>query len=369
IRQIVNYLVLQQDDPIYATYQLQEEIPTDGEIQSGGMLSSCISLAPALFVLWFRAPVQQNVNWGGNPEKAVLVSKEESGVRLSPRKSFAKWQMQIKDQSLRWQEYDLQMAGRIRDHLVRQALRRTTREVQELNTRLAAIINKEFEQLIYIASHDLQEPLRTIRNYNQLLQDFWENKQEELPPEFLFQRMSRSIERMQTLIKDLLDYSRIGRSAKIEPIDLNTVISGIREDLEEVIQQTQTTLIVPALPTIKGNVTELKSLFQNLITNAIKYRHPDRNPEIEITVRQEAKNWVFSLTDNGIGIAEEHHERIFLMFQRLHPRREYEGTGIGLANAKKIVESYNGEIWLESELNRGTTFHFSLHEDSTLFFS
>lgn len=226
--------------------------------------------------------------------------------------------------------------------------------------------NKELEQFAYIASHDLQEPLNTISSFIGLLaEDYGENFDEAGKESMTFIK-DASI-RMKKLIDALLEYSRLGRSEEYHNVDCNTIIQELKKDLQVVLEKTDAKITVKNLPIVKGSEIELRLLFQNLISNGIKFNAPGTVPEVDITCIE--KNdpedvskgfWQFSIKDNGIGIPEEHQERIFAIFQRLHSRDEYEGTGIGLAHCKKIVEAHGGKIWLTSKAKNGSTFHFTI---------
>jgi light-regulated signal transduction histidine kinase (bacteriophytochrome) len=220
-------------------------------------------------------------------------------------------------------------------------------------------------QLIYAASHDLQEPLRTQLNYLDLLSEEMHTAKHDEWLHFVG-RASHAVNRMQTLIADLLDYASLGMQTKREPIDLQSLLAEIQEDLSQAVDKKHAVIRVGKLPWFKGNRSELKQLFQNLLTNAIKYVSIDTIPNIEISVKREGRFVVFSIVDNGIGIAEEHFQKIFLMFQRLHRREQYDGTGIGLALCKKIVENYDGQIGLCSTVGKGSSFWMKFHEISIL---
>lgn len=221
--------------------------------------------------------------------------------------------------------------------------------------------NKELEQFAYVASHDLQEPLRTTSSFSELLQRQYKGKLDEKADKYLT-FINQSSDRMKVLIQDLLDYSRIGRKKELEQVDCNIILKEVLADIDVAIKETQAEINFCRLPVIKGSATEIKQLFQNLIINAIKFRRENESPVINICARKKNRYWEFSCRDNGIGISDEHSERIFIIFQRLHTRSEYEGSGIGLAHCKKIVEMHGGKIWLESEPSCGSTFYFTIPE-------
>ncbi|WP_452224798.1 YfiR/HmsC family protein [Lacinutrix chionoecetis] len=224
--------------------------------------------------------------------------------------------------------------------------------------------NNELEQFAYIASHDLKEPLITISSLIELLVEEYEKTFDEEGKTTL-SYIQESSNRMQKLIDAILQYSRLGKSKNIEAVNCNTIIDTLQHDLKHVIDRTNTKIIVNSLPVVSGAALELRLLFQNLISNGIKFTKKETKPVItidcnETTDKNLGEYWQFSIKDNGIGIPEKHKERIFSIFQRLHSREEYEGTGIGLAHCKKIVEAHGGRIWLESVEGKGTTFYFTI---------
>jgi signal transduction histidine kinase len=220
--------------------------------------------------------------------------------------------------------------------------------------------NKELEQFAYVASHDLQEPLRTISGFVDLLHKEYGNKLDSNGHIYL-NYLSQASDRMKTLIKDLLDYSRIGREKQAMPVDCNRMLEEVVADLGKNIRESGAHIHFSDLPFLRAYPTELKLLFQNLITNAVKFRQPDRNPEISISAAAIDGQWKFVVSDNGIGIEKQFQERIFIIFQRLHNRSEYEGSGIGLAHCKKIVELHGGTIWVDSQPGNGSRFNFTIN--------
>ncbi|MBO9681650.1 MAG: PAS domain S-box protein [Flavisolibacter sp.] len=233
----------------------------------------------------------------------------------------------------------------------------------ELKNRELRQKNRELEQFAYIASHDLQEPLRTVHSFSSQLQKQYSGQLDDLAKKYLF-FIQQGSERMKTLITDLLDYSRIGRQKELKTIDCNELIENVIADLHTAIQESQVEIQKENLPVVNGYSTEMKQLFQNLISNAIKFRKKEVAPKVQICSQPINGGWEFSVKDNGIGIAEEHNERIFVIFQRLHSRSEYEGTGIGLSHCKKIVELHGGKIWVNSRPGEGSSFHFTILENN-----
>ncbi|HEY9730244.1 MAG TPA: ATP-binding protein [Chroococcales cyanobacterium] len=252
-------------------------------------------------------------------------------------------------------------------------LAQTNEQLQHSNEQLA-ILNQEFqrsnqelEQFAYVASHDLQEPLRAIAGYTQLLVNEYRDRLDETALEYA-DFIVDGAKRMQQLIQDLLTYSRVGtRGQEFAPTDCNAVLQQVLQNLQVAIADNQATITAEPLPTVNGDRNQLVQLLQNLIGNAIKF-HRDEPPHVYITAQKQDNDWLFQIQDNGIGIKPQYLERIFEVFKRLHTRREYPGTGIGLAICKKIATRHGGRIWAKSESGVGTIFYFTiplnLHERS-----
>jgi PAS domain S-box-containing protein len=236
--------------------------------------------------------------------------------------------------------------------LVEASLWRRTEELQRSN--------EELEQFAYVASHDLQEPLRMVSSFVKLLQRDYKGRLDENADEYIFFAVD-GVNRMYALINDLLDYSRVKTGGKeFLQTDMNQVLEEALSNLKLAIDNTKARISAEPLPTLEVDRGQMVELLQNLIGNAIKYRKPDEQPIIDIKAQRKTGDWIISVQDNGIGIAPQYHERIFGLFQRLHVWGEYEGTGIGLAIAKRIVERHGGHIWVESEPGIGSSFSFSI---------
>jgi len=236
-----------------------------------------------------------------------------------------------------------------------QELARTVAELARSNADLA--------QFASVASHDLQEPLRAVAGCVELIAKGYRNKLDD-DADVLIQHTLEGTKRMQTLIRDLLEYSRVNtRGKQPEPTDAITALDFALANLASVLSERDVLITRDPLPTVLADPTQLAQIFQNLIANGVKFCVVQR-PEIHIGAECEDGCWIFSVRDNGIGIEPQYSERIFVLFQRLHTRTEYPGTGIGLAICKRIVERHNGRIWVESGPGKGSTFFFTLSEQS-----
>ena len=243
------------------------------------------------------------------------------------------------------------------EHLEELVAERTA-ELENINLQLARS-NAELEQFAYVASHDLREPLRKIKSYTELLSQRYEDQLDARADKYIHYIVDGSA-RMQQLITDLLTYSRLGRAElNLNLTALSAILDSVISDLELTIRESSATITADPLPTLIVDAQQINRLLQNLLGNALKF-HGEAPPQIHIAAQQKSGEWLFSVSDNGIGVEPQYTERIFLIFQRLHTRGEYPGTGMGLAICKKIVENHDGRIWAESQPDQGMTFHFTL---------
>jgi PAS domain S-box-containing protein len=219
--------------------------------------------------------------------------------------------------------------------------------------------NNELGQIVYVASHDLQEPLRTVSNYMQLFQEEYHQCLDSNALRYI-NSINTAIKRMLSLINSLLDFSKLGYNRNLELVDCGKVVDGVMADLSTIIESSGAIIEVDQLPRLYAYEMEIRQLFQNLITNAIKFCKTDASPRIHISAQQVNDKYKFSVRDHGIGIDPAYSTKVFEIFQRLHTKQEYQGSGIGLANCKKIVQLHLGDIWVESKEGEGSIFHFTI---------
>jgi PAS domain S-box-containing protein len=260
-----------------------------------------------------------------------------------------------------WHQFEVDLLQQLANQLSIALAQAELLEQETCYSQELARSNAELEQFAYVASHDLQEPLRTLASYAKLLSRRYSGQLDDRADRFIQYIVEEAL-RMQALINDLLKYSRVGRQAQnFAPCDARAVFDIVVSRLQDAIATSGATVTCGDLPTVMADERQLVQLFQNLIGNAIKYRSQEP-PVVQVAAVRQEGEWLFWVRDNGIGIDPKYAERIFVIFQRLHTHEEYSGTGIGLAIAAKIVERHGGRIWVESELGQGATFYFTLRD-------
>ncbi|MBT5048707.1 MAG: PAS domain S-box protein [Rhodospirillaceae bacterium] len=226
--------------------------------------------------------------------------------------------------------------------------------------------NIELERFAYIASHDLQEPLRMVSTFTDLLREDYSDKLDDQARQYMSFTTDAS-KRMRALVLDLLEYSRVGaEESGFSEFDGEAQLEAVLENLKEAVDETGAEITIDAMPTIFANPVRFSRLMQNLIGNGIKYRAPDRTTQIHVSAEERENDWLFAVRDNGIGIRQEYFEQIFVIFKRLHNKNEYTGTGIGLAICKKIVANFGGRLWVESDVGKGSVFYFTVPKQRKL---
>ena len=322
-----------------------------------GLLSLRLKDAKNSFLLWFRPEISETVTWGGNPEKIGFI--KEGVEYLSPRKSFEKWTQQNAGISKQWENYDLQAVAALQESITYIIVKKQRDEILDLNDQLI-VANQELQTFNYSISHDLRAPLRGIEGYARILRDHHLEGLDDYSKKAINTIVS-SAEDMDRLIEDILSYSSVGKT------NLNREILSIEKMIEDILLKQNmakhfpnTSIILASeFPKIDADRRLISQLLNNLIGNAFKYSSKSLKPLVEIGYLKKENENVYFVRDNGIGIDPNLKHKIFDVFSRL-VGDEYEGSGIGLAIAKKVVDIHQGELWLESNLNKGSTFFFSI---------
>jgi light-regulated signal transduction histidine kinase (bacteriophytochrome) len=367
---LLDWIKPQLQQGMFETRSLSNHYPAGESFRAiaSGVLALEISRIHHNYILWFRPEVIQTVNWGGNPNKPVEMLADGSS-RLSPRKSFDLWQETVRGCSLPWKPCEIEVVVELRSLIVGIVLRQAD-ELASMNFELQRS-NEELDSFAYIASHDLKEPLRGIHNYaNFLMEDYADVLNGDGIAKL--QTLVRLTQRMEDLINSLLHFSRLGRAELTrQTVNLNELVQQVITTLTIARPQPEIEFHIPhPLPNVEGDRAQITELFTNLISNAIKYNNkPHKQIEIGITpsTHPPIHPPTFYIRDNGIGIPNEHLEKIFQIFRRLHARDDFGGgTGVGLTIARKIVERHGGRIWVESTLGQGSVFYFTLSAEATL---
>ncbi len=355
---LVQWLYKNIDEEVFTTDSLAKIYPDADQYKNiaSGLVAMAISRRN--YLLWFRPEVIQTVNWGGDPNNAYEADRSQGELQLSPRKSFELWKETVRLTSLPWKQVEINAVKELRKAIVNIVLRKAD-ELALLASDLQRS-NAELKRFAYVASHDLQEPLNHVSNYVQLLEMRYGDRLDEDAKDFIGFAVE-GVSLMQTLIDDVLAYSKVdSQVSQFKLIEVKVSLEQALTHLQKRIRESKARIIIQdSLPTIMADKTQLMQLFQNLIGNAIKFRSAAA-PEIEIKAERKEDEWLFSVKDNAIGIDPQFSDRIFVIFQRLHTRDEYPGTGMGLAICKKIIECHRGRIWVESELGKGSTFYFTI---------
>jgi two-component system, chemotaxis family, sensor kinase Cph1 len=359
VRALFAWLSRHNQEDVFATDSLSQVYPaakayTD---RASGLLAISISKAQSSYVLWFRPEVVQTVKWGGNPQKAV---QEEAGsLRLHPRRSFEIWKETVQGRSEPWSPVEVEAVRELRNAVVGIVLRRAE-ELAAVSEELQRS-NRELEASSYSVSHDLRAPFRHIVGYSELLRKLEGEALSEKGRRYL-DTITESAYAAGTLVDSLLAFSQMARTAltKID-IDMKLLFAETRDRvLRDAGPGRSFEWIVDDLQKAHADPVMLRLVVENLLSNAVKYTRGRDPARIEVRGEPRGEEVVFSVTDNGVGFDMAYVGKLFGVFQRLHRMEEFEGTGIGLANVRRIVERHGGRVWAEGRLGEGAAFHFTL---------
>lgn len=324
--------------------------------KASGILAISISKLYRSYVLWFRPEVVQTVKWSGDPRKPVEPEANGS-MRIHPRKSFETWKETVRGRSLPWRQSELESASELRNAIVGVVLRKAE-ELAALSAELQRS-NRELEAFSYSVSHDLRAPFRHIVGYADLLRDDLAPVMNERRSRFL-STISGAAESAGHLVDNLLNFARVGRAKlHVVPLDMEKLFQEVKHELS-IADDRRVVWNVARLPTVQGDPILLRLVWQNLLSNALKYTRHSPEPTITVGAEEGGHDVVFFVRDNGVGFKQQYVGKLFGVFQRLHSQEEFEGTGIGLANVRRAVGKHGGRTWAEGELGKGATFYFAL---------
>ncbi|QMW00952.1 ATP-binding protein [Spirosoma foliorum] len=355
IRALADWLPTTDTETFLETSQLPNLYPPAEAFRDVGAGLLAIELSRELkeYVFWFKPEQIQEVTWAGNPDKPVTVTSDGQ-QRINPRTSFAAWIEIVRNTSSPWSEAEIGAVVKLREDIL-QVVTRQANEIRLLNQRLQ-VAYEELDAFSYTVSHDLRTPLSSIRCYSEIL---LEEYGAELNPDAqaLFQKIIDSTDRMRSLIRHILYYSRMGRTdLSTEKVDMRQLLEGIREEIMVTAKDRSLQIDIGETPAISADPTMVLQLFTNLIGNSAKYTRLTPKAVIQVNGRQTDDEVIYSVEDNGIGFDMKQAGKMFDLFKRLENARQFEGTGVGLAIVKRIINRHQGKIWFHSEPDRGTTF-------------
>ena len=357
---LADWLHRERRGEVYAVECLADEFPGADRFadRAAGVLAVSLSTLRPRYLLWFRPEVVRTVAWGGDPHKPVETAPTPGGAaRLSPRHSFEQWKELVRGRAEPWHASELAAAADFRRAVIDLVLHRAE-ERAELSGELQRS-NRELEAFSYSVSHDLRAPFRHIVGYAELLAE--REAAMAGPSKHYLSSIREAALQAGRLVDDLLAFSRLGRASLARgPVDARKLVAEVRRTLEPEQQGREVEWRVGALPPVYGDPSMLRQVLLNLVDNALKYSRGRAPAVITIAGERDAESATFSIADNGVGFDMAYRDKLFGVFQRLHRAEDFEGTGIGLALARRIVERHGGAIWAEGAVGEGATFRFSV---------
>jgi two-component system, chemotaxis family, sensor kinase Cph1 len=357
---LISWVRKHEHSNFFQTSTLPLQYPAAKKISAlaSGIMVTEISHEFSEYIIWFKPEIIKTVDWAGQQQKDTSVA-EDGSIRISPRKSFAKWTQEVKFNSDEWSNNEIGAAIKLREDLI-QVINKKAGEIRKLNELLKEAYD-ELDTFSFTISHDLRTPLSSIKNYTEIIMEDHGNKLDH-EAKFLFGKVIVAADKMAGLIRDVLQYSRVGRAElSSDPVDMTKMLTEIKDELVTPGKEKEVSLEIKNTPDVCGDKTMILQLFTNLVNNAVKYSTlPGQIARVSVNGEVKDGFVTYIIEDNGIGIDMRFANRIFELFKRMDNVKKIEGTGVGLAIAKRIVEKHDGKIWLESQLNHGTKFYVSL---------
>jgi len=354
IFELAEWLKESNDESVYYTHRLSEIFHPAKNYKNiaSGILSCSLSKELNEMIIWFKPEQISTVNWAGNPEKPVTTS-DNGLLSLSPRKSFETWSQVVNNTSEKWLPEEIASVLRIREIIIADVNKKAN-EIRLLNEKLQAAY-EELDTFSYTISHDLRTPLTSIKTYAELL---LKNKSIDENGRKMLDRILSGANKMNFLIKEILNLARVGRlEINFETVDMSILLGEISTEVWTAFKADKAELLLGQLPDLKGDRTMIAQVFTNLISNAVKYSLMVDKPKIEVSSYIDGDETIYYIKDNGMGIDNRYYDRVFELFKRMDNVKDIDGTGVGLAIVKRVVERHNGRVWFESKLNAGSTFY------------
>lgn len=357
LKELFDWLAETIEDTIYVTDSLSADFPP-AIIYKGigsGIIACILSKEMKEMIIWFKPEQITAIQWAGNPEKPVLIS-ESGETLLSPRNSFEVFSQLVDGTAIKWTKPEVDNVIKIRESIL-DAVNKKSAQIRISNERLNKAYN-ELDTFSYTLSHDLRTPLTSIKSYTQLV--ISANKSLNKQGKTMLDKVVAGANKMEFLINEVLNLAKVGRLVmEFDLIDMNKLVREVATEVTSSLNVSFSTVTISELPAISGDYTLIMQLFTNLISNAVKYSVGAAYPTVRINAVSTADELIYEIHDNGIGIDADEHDEVFELFRRMENAREIEGTGVGLAIVKRIVERHGARIWFESKLNEGTVFYLA----------
>jgi len=361
INDIVKWLKTNMQDSVYYTHRFPEIFFPAKEYSqiASGILACILSKELSELIIWFKPEQLETINWAGNPEKPV----EDNGnglLQLSPRKSFDSWTQIVKNTSERWGSEEIGAVIKVREQVM-YAINRKANDIRMLNERLN-LAYEELDTFSFTISHDLRTPLSSIKSYAELLMT--SNKSLDDNAKKILGRIIAGTDKMNFLIREILNYSRVGRAdIEFAPVKMDRLLNEIQREVTTALKPENLEFKIGGTPDILGDTVMITQAFTNLINNAVKYSSRSKPSKVKVEGLENEDEIVYSVSDNGVGIDVNYYSRVFELFKRMDNVKDFEGTGVGLAIVKRIVEKHEARVWFESTLGIGTIFYISFKKN------
>jgi len=362
VKEIVEWVINNSQDMVFYSDRFPAIYPAAEKYSdlASGVFACILSRELSEMILFFKPEQKQSIYWAINPEKAV-VAANDGALKFAPRQSFDKWTEIVRHTSKKWSRGEIAALISLREQVIYQ-INRKANEIRQLNERLK-MAYEELDTFSFTVSHDLRTPLSSIKSYTELL--LLTNESLDDNAKKILERMNTCADKMALLIKEILNYSSYARNEiKLEKIEVRQLIEEIKTDIYESLQPQNLEFIIGDAPDIAGDAVMIGQVFSNLLNNAVKYSSKSGKAVVKVEGYVSENETIYTVADNGIGIDIKYHNRVFELFKRMDNVKDYEGTGVGLAIVKRIMDKHKGRIWFESQLGKGTIFYISFKNES-----